>query len=328
MINARDMRADRFLTDFSIGCAPDPSQSIAQALCPTKVVDAYPSGYIASYNRSDWSRNEAKEHSPRTEGEGSTYGVGNISFLLRHYSHFDEFDRDDLMTVESPFEIERTKTKFVTTKLWLKREIECASTFFGASIYSTEKTGGTTAGYDQWQDLNADIPRQVSTLGNDVELACGVEPNLGVIGKGAFAKARWSPSLVDLIKYTQRGVITEDLFASLCGIPRLLVGRPMKTTSVRGTAEASATFARIWGNHFLLAYSPTSLEDMTPAVGVTITHRVANQTNAGVNRSALQLIERHQFPHRNQTTRIQAHAWWQMKLLNADAGGIITGVTD
>lgn len=328
MINARDMRADRYLTDFSIGCMPDQSQSIASALLPFKPVDAYPSGYIASYNRSEWSRNEAKEQAPRSEGEGSTYGVSRTSFLLKHYSHFDEYDRDDLMTVESPFEIEQTKTRFATNKLWLKREVQCAEAFFATGIYGTDKDAGVDSGYDKWDVLSTDIPRQVSTLEAAVELKGGAEPNVGVIGKGAFAKARWSPSIVDLIKYTQRGVVTEDLFASLCGIGRLLVGKPMYTTSAKGVAEASATYARIWGNHFLLAYAPQSLTDMTPALGTTIVHRVANQTSAGVSRDALQLVERHLFPHRNQTVRVQAHGWWQLLMLNSNAGGFVESIID
>ena len=76
------------------------------------------------------------------------------------------------------------------------------------------------------------------------------------------------------IKYTQRAQLSEDLVASLLEIERMLIGRSIQTTDPEGTAEASVTYTRIWGNNALMAFVPQSASLLTPAAGYTFVWQV------------------------------------------------------
>lgn len=329
MPNIGDMRVNAYLTNFSQGCMPRGEDFVAGMIYPVVGVDGYPSDIIPSYLRSHWYMDEALERAPRTESEGSSYGVGSDTYYLRQYSFHDEYDRNELAATKRPYDLKRDKTAFVTSKLWLKREVQFATNEFVTSVWGTDYDAGTTTGFDKWDDLTANIPLQVAMLKDAVELKGGREPNVAVIGKASWVKAAWNPFIIDLQKYTRGGVITADLFASICGIPKLLIGKAIKCTSPRGTAEASATYDRVWGKKFLMVYVPTNgPSQMEPAVGYTFTRRIQPLTaSTEINSDALQTIEEFDFPHRNHTKRIEANAWWHLKRTDANSGGFIDTLT-
>ena len=119
------------------------------------------------------------------------------------------------------------------------------------------------------------------------------------------------PDLVDTIKYTQRGVLTTDLVASLLEIDRLEIGRAIYTTSVEGTAESSVSYSRIWGKNALLMYIPASPSLMTPAAGYTfVWRRVPN---------ALQFMKRMRDEER-EVDIIEGNSYFDQKITAANAG--------
>jgi hypothetical protein len=55
-----------------------------------------------------------------------------------------------------------------------------------------------------------------------------------VLGADAITSLKNHPDIIDRIKYTQRGVVTEDLLASLFDVDKILVSYATQETSRSG----------------------------------------------------------------------------------------------
>ena len=74
-----------------------------------------------------------------------------------------------------------------------------------------------------------------------------------------------TPTVLDRIKYTQTGIVTEQLAAALLEIPKVVVAKSV-------SSDDSGNFSDVWGNNCVLAY--TALGDInqeTPSYGYTYT---------------------------------------------------------
>jgi hypothetical protein len=146
---------------------------------------------------------------------------------------------------------------------------------------------------------------------DDMEASIGREPNTILFGKQTWLQLKWHPDLIDTIKYTQRGVMSPEIFAGLIEIPRILIGRAIRVSSVEGAAESAATYVRIFGKGALIAWVPTAPSLMAPAAGYTfVWNRVAN---------ALQYIKR----MRNEEQEIdiiEVNSYFDQKQTAAKAG--------
>jgi hypothetical protein len=104
----------------------------------------------------------------------------------------------------------------------------------------------------------------------------GYSPNTLTLGAMVLQVLRNHPDILDRIKYTQRGVVTEDLLATLFGVDRILVAYASQATGPETgdavTQDAAATYAYIANKKSaLLTYSPAAPSLMTPSAGYTFT---------------------------------------------------------
>jgi hypothetical protein len=128
------------------------------------------------------------------------------------------------------------------------------------------------------------------------------------------------PDLIDRIKYTQKGVVTEDLIASLFGIPKLVVSYASKVTNdVRindaRTQDAAATYEFLADTKSaLLAYTPPSPSLLTPAAGYTF---IWNGYHAG-NSQGIR-VKQFRMEH-IAADRIEGEMTYDQKVVSADMG--------
>ncbi len=133
------------------------------------------------------------------------------------------------------------------------------------------------------------------------------------------------PDLIDRIKYTQKGVVTEDLVASLLDIERVFV--PQATMTDVGqindavTQDAAATYNFIaGGKQALLTYSAPSPSLMQPTAGYTFTWN----GYVGGNAQGIR-IKSFRMEH-IAADRIEAEMTYDMKVVATDCGVFIKNV--
>jgi len=318
-----EQRVDPLLTNHSQMARNKPDAYIADMLYPLNPTDQWPSAVIPGYVQSDQFRDLAKELAPRAETEGSSYGTSTDTYTMREWGFHDEISDPELDSFQEPYDAFRDMTDFVTDMIWKRREVQVATRDFVTGVWGTDLDGGSTAGYDKWDDVGANPLEQIIKMMDAIEAKTGHEGNTAVIGKGAWVNGRFNPALVDTIKHTQMGVPTLELVKSATGLDKMVVGKAIITTSPKGTAEGSVSYTRVWGKHLLVTYSPGRPTLRVPAAGYTYVHRAFGMGG----QTAFQRILRHRIELRR-TWRIEAIGRWDCKRLNTNAGAFLENVTD
>jgi DNA gyrase/topoisomerase IV subunit B len=112
-------------------------------------------------------------------------------------------------------------------------------------------------------------------------------------------------------------LIHPDIFAGMIEVDNVYVGKPIYTTSVEGTAEASVAYTRVWGKHALLLYTPAGPMLEAPAAGYTV---VWNRVPA-----ALQYIKKMRDEER-EVDIIEGNTYYQQKQIVSKAGAFCANV--
>lgn len=312
-ITNRDVHVDRLLTNISVGYSN--LRYIADRIFPILTVTNQ-SGLVPRFTKSHWFRNDAKMRAPGSQSVGGGWELDTpLAYFTPRYSYRDEISDELRDNADSVYQIDATSTNFVTDKLFLAREVQWAQGFFTTGVWTDDQVGGSD--FVQWSDYGASSPlSDITGYMDDVEARIGIEPNIMVLGKQAYHQLRWHPDLLDTIKYTQRGIITEEIVSSMLGL-ELLIGRAIHTTDPEGTAEASVTYSRVWGKHALLMYVTPNTALNSPTAGYTfVWNRVRN---------ALQYIKRMRNEER-EIEIIEANGYWDMQQTSPDAGLFLQNV--
>ncbi len=306
----RDLHVDQLLTQLSIAAYNEPGSYIARQIAPIvpvqKQSDIYP-----VYDQSHWFRNEAAPRAPGTKSQRGGWTVDNTNtYYARRWSYGHEISDEERDNADAPFNLDSEATMFVTDKIQLLHELSWAGACFTTGVWTGDKAGGTD--FTQWSDYAASQPlSDFDTYSDGVDARIARDPNTLVLGKPVWMKLKRHPEIIDLIKYTQRGQLTIDLFAALIEMPRVLVGRALYTASPEGTAEASVTYTRVWGKHALLAYVPERPSLMTPAASYTFTWQRVPQSDLYIKRMR---------DEEREVDIIEASTYFDFKVTSARAG--------
>lgn len=313
---ARDLHVDQLLTNILISYSNQ--NYIADQIFPIVPVNKQ-SGLIPQFDQSPWFRAPAKKdvlRAPRTRSKGGDYTVNTSTYYCPRYSWRHEIDDEQRDTADSVWNLDSNGTRLVANTLQLYREVQAASTLFTTSVWNDDETGGTD--FTRWDNYATATPLvDATTYMDEVEGRIGVEANTLVLGKPVFNSLKWHPDLIETIKYTQNGTLTEDLIKTLFGVDKLLIGRALQTTDPEGTAEASVTYTRIWGKHALFLYVPDNPSLNEPAAGYTFTWaRVPG---------SLQYVVRYRDDER-ETDIIEGNSYFTHAITAARAGTFLSGV--
>lgn len=309
----RDVHVDRMLTMLSLGYTNQ--AYIADRLFPIVRVKKQ-SDLLLEYDQSHWFRDSARQRLSGSKSHRGGYTVNrDTTYFCKRYSFGREIDDEIRSNVDEPINLDQEATNFVTDKLQMRREVNFASTYFTTGKW-TDVVGGTD--FTKWSDYGGSTPLvDISNYNDAIEGRIGREGNTLAMGKQVWLQLKWHPDVIDTIKYTQRGVMTVDLFASLVdlAVDRVLIGRAIYTTSVEGTAESSVTYSRIWGKNALLLYVPPAPSLMTPSAGYTFVWEVVP--------NAIQYIKRMR-DEEKEIDIIEGNSYFDQRLTGARAGEFLS----
>lgn len=172
-------------------------------------------------------------------------------------------DVDNAETPTTPFQ---DATEFLMDQHMVARERELATMLADTAIMTLNTT---LSGTSQWSDYNNSNPFGVIDTGKAaVHAVIHQDPNVLILGKQVWDKLKQHPDFLERVKYSAKGVITEDLLASLVGVDKVLVGGAAYVTSKQGQTEATGY---IWGKHAILAYVAPTVRPKLMTLGLTYT---------------------------------------------------------
>ena len=255
-----DVHVNALMTNVSIGYIND--NYIADKVFPIVPVNKQ-SDYISSFDKEYWFRDEMGERAPGTLARESGWSLTNtatyfcISYALRKIIP-DEIraNADDV------FHLDKEAVLYLTDKAFMRRERDFATTVNASGSWTT--TGTISA---KWSDFaNSDPIDNVMTTKRTINDLIGREPNTIVAGKIVRDRLLRHPDCLDLIKYTQRGIVNEQLLAVLLGVKNFYTMTGVYETADEG---ADSSMSALWDDDMVLLYVADSPSLMSPSAGYT-----------------------------------------------------------
>lgn len=271
-----DLHINQPLTNVSIAYLQNSSAYIADKVFP-RVPVAKQSDLYIKYSKSDWRRTDAAKRAPGTETKGVGWKYSQDTYFCHVYGVHKDLDDQVRANADSIFNLDRDATEFVTNQLLLKRDLDWNAAFFAADKWDTEVSGsGGTPDFQQWDEADSDPIGDMARWTIEFRKQTGMAPNTLVLGAHTMAALKQHPDIIDRIKYTQRGVVTTDLLASLFDVERILVSYATVGSGAEindaADQDAGTTYSFMSDSKSaLLCYTPSSPSLMTPAAGYTFT---------------------------------------------------------
>lgn len=257
-----DVHIDAALSELSI--AYKNKSFIADQVFPLVTVEKQSDKYYV-WDKGSWLTNQVEVRTP-----GDTYPEGRMKLSndeyfadIYHLGYAIPWEKKK--NADKAIELEKAGTNWLAHQFALNREVQIAADVFTTGVWDTNPTVG--ADFTAWDDFdNSDPPDDIDTYRDTVLQNTGVLPNTLVIGKQVLSKLRRHPLLLDMFKYTGKGILTEAQVAEALDVERLLVGSAVQRTSNEG---ATAVQAFVWGKNALLLYVPPAPALEEPAAGYT-----------------------------------------------------------
>lgn len=263
---------DRALTNISVAYMQEEKAFIADKVFPRIPVRKQSDVYFI-YNKGDFFRDEAKARGGSAESVGGTYGVeASNPYYAKLWAFHKDVTEQDRANYDEPLDADQDATDFVTQKMLIRREVEWASKYFKPGVWTTELTGVTgTPGAGEvlkWTEATSD---PITTISNEsVKMAAqtGFRPNVLVLSPYAFFALKNHEDILDRIKYTQKGIVTADLLATLFEVEEVHVAWGVVNAANQGEAN---NIDFIMGRHALLAYVNKKPAIKKPSAGYIFT---------------------------------------------------------
>lgn len=325
MPNRSDIHIDKALTNMSVKYLQDTANFIADKVFPVVPVAKQSDRYFM-YKKEDWFRDDARLRAMGAESAGGDYDIDNTPtyFCNKYAFHKDVFE-EDRVNADSPLTPDQDAMEFVVDKILLNRENNWAKTYFQSGVWEQDLTGSGTAGSGKiiyWDDYDHSDPiSDIANMSTAMAEITGKRPNTLTLGRRVYDALRQHPDILDRIKFTQRGVVTAELLASLFDVDRILVANSIQNVAKKGQ-EANMEFTM--GNNALLTYAPPAAGLKKASAGYIFSWTGLMGANALGGR-----INRFSMPQLGiGTERIECEVAYDMKVVAADMGAFVGGAID
>jgi len=184
---------------------------------------------------------------PRSDSRTVDWKVTTDGYVCDEHalnSLIDDIERDN---ADKPLNLEVDTVEFLTDIVTLGLEMRIKD-MLEATLSANAPTNGV------WSDYTTETIDPIA----DIEIGKAAihavifrEPNVLLLGKAVYNKLKHHPKIIELIKYSQKGVLTSDLMASIFGIEKVIVGEAGYNTAKEGKPES---LSYLWGKNAILAY--------------------------------------------------------------------------
>jgi hypothetical protein len=311
-----DLHINQPLTNVSIAYLQSASTYIADKVFPKVPVDKQSDLYW-KYSKSDWRRSDVKRRAPSTESPGVGWLNDEDTYFCHVYAVHKDIDDQLRANADSNFNMDRDATEFITNQLLLQRDIDWNAQYFKPGVWDTNLVGGV--GFDKWSAAGSDPISDVADLIVQFRKLTGFKPNICVLGADVMKVLKQHPDIIDRIKYTQKGIVSEDLIATLFDVDELYTSYATVASGPQipdaKDQDAAATYDFITNSKgVLFAYAPSGPSLLTPSAGYTFTWK----GYLGGNSQGIK-VKRFRMEHIT-SDRVEAEATYDMKVVAKDLG--------
>lgn len=310
------LHIDRYLTNFSEMFVQEQSNFISN-VAATNIPVLKESDKFVKYPRGYFWRDDVRVRPLGGRPVQSSYKVESDNYNAEEWALEAVIDDRLRANADDPINLEQNATELLTQKQMIRSDRLWAAAFFTTGVWTNDYVGG--ADFTQFSDPNSDPIRDIEEKSKLMMMTTARRPNTLIVGANVDTELKNHPDVLDRIKYTQRGVVTDELLAALFN-----VGSYRTAASIYETAAEGATSDIEWvGNPdaMLLCYiAPTGgLNTPTAIARFSWTGLIPGATNqfGGV-------IERGR-DDRAKSDWFQSRTAFALKKVSADLGIFFSG---
>ncbi len=305
-----EIHVDSALTDFSAALFQDLGGSVASQAFSQRNV-AQQTGRFHVYTAADLHRAEAERRAPNTSAHRKDYGITNALYDCEVWALAYDVSEQERANADPVIDPEEDAARVLMDDLMMTENREWAATAFATGIWGgTDQVGATD--FTQWDDAASTPIENLRGQATDMLANTGKEPNKLVLGHDTWASGLVDhPDLLDRIKHTQTGIVTETLLASILGLDRVI-----RDSSIRNTAEEGLTETAAFqlGDSALLLHAPNTAGPKTATAGVRFNWSGLVGATQGVRTMRFEIPQDDAFP------RIQSDMTFDHNIVTAGLG--------
>lgn len=305
------------LTNISIAFLQDQTRFIARRVFPTVPVKKQSDRYFL-YDKKQWFRSDARERAPGTESAGSGFTIDNTpNYFAAVWALHNDVDDQVRANADNPIQPDRDATEFVTRGIMLRQELEWKAKYFTTSVWIGSTTGGDITPGTLWSAGGSTPIEDMRAQMQAVDIKTGFTPNKLILGAEVWTVLQDHPDFQERIKYTQTGIMTTDLLASILEIDEVLVAKAIEDTAGEGAASAHAY---VFGKDALLVYASKRPGIKVPSAGYTFAWTGLLGSNAeGMTMSRFRMDAL-------KSDRVEGEAAYDQKIVAPELGAFFSAV--
>lgn len=332
-----DVHVSRPLTNIMIGYMQPDSAFVADKIFPTIPVQKQADAYF-TYDRDDWNRDEMEIRAPGAESAGSGYDIGQNAYYAPVRALHKDIPDQIRGNVDSPIDLDRDATLFLTHKARLNRERAWAARYFKSGVWAFNvdgvSSGATAAGsFDPTDGANNNVLQWNDGASNPIEdmrkgmtimqQRTGFRPNKLNLGRPVFDVLVDHP---DFIARMDRGQTTGAAMANRAAIAAILeLEEVVVMDAIYNTAQQKASAQNennlfIGGKHAGLFYAPAAPSILAPSAGYTFNwtgYFAATQQGARMKKFRMEALA---------SDRVEIEVAYDQKVIGTDLGYFFNGI--
>lgn len=326
------VHVDFALTNISVAYLQDNDDLIADKVFPTLPVQHQSNKYFL-YNRGDFFRDVATRRAPGTESTGGGYNLTTDSYFCDVWAHHKMVDPQIRANSDQPLDADRDASIWVTQILGIKREVQFLSKYFTTGVWTGTTTGTDITPGTKWDVANSVPIEDTEAQQFQIKKLTGKWPNRFVLGANVYKALKNHSEILDRLKYTQRGVITPELIASILAPPSTPEGgkvdfQVLVAAGIYNTANEGAADSMNWmadATDALLCYAEPSPGVMRPSAGYIFTWTPIGGYVARIRQIPMPWLGVD--VNGNPSVRVEGELTMDAKLVAADMGAYFNAAT-
>lgn len=308
------VHVDAALTQMSVAYIQEATKFVARKMFPVLPVEFRSDKYFV-YSQEDFLRDDARLRAAGTESAGSEYALTTATYTSQRYSLHKDIADEVRHNASGAVDPERDAVRFLSQKMLIHEDRKFAQDFMTTGVWDTDRQGGGV-NFANWTVATTDIIAQVDAWGDIIQKATGNRPNKLLLSRDVYAVVKNNATILDSIKYTQTGVLTEQLLASLLGLNEVVVADGIYNTAAQG---AAGSYAYAVGEDAgvsqsgLLAYVNPTPSILQPTAGYTFSWNPYADAAGGA------LIKSF-YMDQIASDRVEAEMYWDQKAVSSSCG--------
>lgn len=225
------LHVDSFMTNLSETFM----QSAANFISPiaaTNIPVLNASDKFVKYPRGYFWRDEAEVRPLGGRPVQVSYKVESDNYTAEEWALEHTIDDRQRANTDAPIQLDRNATNLLTSKQLIRSDRLWAEAFWTTGVWFADVTVPI-----MWDAANSTPISDIDYYTEIMAKNTGFRPNTLIIGANVKRVLKVHPDLVDRIKYTQRGIITDELLASMFEVENVRIARSVYNSAAEGAAD-------------------------------------------------------------------------------------------